>query len=78
MLQYFPVFDLTREKAQKLKAELEQKHYGHIVDSPAQADAILVAGGDGFMLDTIKKYCYHYTHSGSHNPIFFGINCGTL
>ncbi len=36
-----------------------------------KSDIVVVAGGDGFMLKTIKKY-YKY------NKPFFGINCGSF
>lgn len=41
-----------------------------LVEKPEAADAILVGGGDGFMLETIRKY-YDF-----EKP-FLGINCGT-
>lgn len=76
-MKYFPVFDLVRDKATDLQQELVNNNYGHIVDNAQDADVILVAGGDGFMLDTIKKHCCYYNTS-KQNPLFFGVNCGTL
>ena len=38
--------------------------------SPSNSDYFIVAGGDGFMLKTLKRF-YKY------NKPFFGINCGT-
>ena len=39
--------------------------------NPKKADIFLVAGGDGFMLNTLKKY-YKYKKP------FYGINCGSF
>jgi NAD+ kinase len=40
-------------------------------NKPNKADIIIVAGGDGFMLNNLKKY-YKY-----QKP-FYGVNCGTF
>ena len=40
-----------------------------IITNIHNADCIIVLGGDGFMLETLKKY-YKY------NKSFYGINCG--
>lgn len=42
-----------------------------ITENIDEANAILVGWWDGFMLDTIKKYC-------QHNKVFVGMNYGTL
>jgi NAD+ kinase len=46
-------------------------HPEHFTDTPKNAQAILVAGGDGFMLDSIKKY-------QSYQLPFIGVNFWTL
>ena len=67
MIKLHFIFDKTR-KAKILKGKL-YKNYKNF--SPSYADFIIVAGGDGFMLSTIKKY------SKFKKP-FYGINCGTF
>lgn len=47
------------------------QHPEHFTDNPKKAHAILVAGGDGFMLDSIKKY-------QSHKLPFIGVNFWTV
>ena len=39
--------------------------------SPSKSDVIVVVGGDGFMLQTLKKY-------NKYNKPFYGINRGTF
>jgi NAD+ kinase len=78
-LLYYPVLDTNREKTKLLEKKIESELDGglslvNIIDT---ANAVLVWGWDGFMLDTIKKY-YHFDLSPEDNAIFFGINCGTL
>jgi len=53
-------------KAQEAWAHLS-KHYAHT--TPDQADILVVLGGDGFMLKTLRAYL------GSSKK-FYGINCG--
>ena len=61
------VFDSTK-KSKKLKKIIYKK----IKNFPIKkSDSIVVAGGDGFMLRTMKKY-YKY------NKPFYGINCGLI
>ena len=50
----------------KLKKFLEKKI---ILSTINKADYIIVLGGDGFMLETLKKY-------HKYNKPFYGINCG--
>ena len=60
------IFDKTK-KSSSLKKILSRKYKNY---SPAKADFIVVSGGDGFMLNSLKKL-YKY------NKPFYGINCGT-
>ena len=67
MLKIHFSFDKTK-KAQFLKKKLLKKYNNF----PAKnSNCILVGGGDGFMLNTIKKYF-------KFNKPFYGINCGTF
>ena len=59
-------FDRTK-KSQVLKKLILKKYYNY---PPGKANYIIVAGGDGFMLNSLKKY------SKFKKP-FYGINCGT-
>ena len=61
------VFDKTI-KSQKLKKKL-LKLYKNI--PVKKANVIVVAGGDGFMLNTLKKY-YKF------KSFYYGINCGSF
>ncbi len=54
------------KKSRLIKNFLEKKI---IITNIHNADCIIVLGGDGFMLETLKKY-YKY------NKSFYGINCG--
>ncbi|MDC0164495.1 NAD kinase [Candidatus Pelagibacter bacterium] len=67
MNKFFFTFDKTL-KAQNLKKKFLQRYRS----SPLkQANVIIVGGGDGFMLHTLKKFA-------NHKKPFFGINCGTF
>ena len=66
MIQINFIFDKTKNSLKFKKFIL--KSYTNY--SPQKADCIVVAGGDGFMLQTVKKN-YNY------NKPFYGINCGT-
>jgi NAD+ kinase len=60
------VFDKTNKAIQQKKKLLRKfKNY-----APHEADTIVVLGGDGFMLQTLKKL-------GKFNKPFYGINMGT-
>jgi len=61
------VFDRTI-KSQKLKKILLKKFKNH---SASLCDYLVIAGGDGFMLQNIRKYY-------KLNKPFYGINCGTF
>jgi NAD+ kinase len=65
MIKFFFTFDKTI-KSQNLKKKLLKQHKN---TSPKKADIIIVAGGDGYMLNSLKKY-YRF-----QKP-FYGINCG--
>jgi NAD+ kinase len=67
ILKFFFVFDKTL-KSQKLKKIILKKYKNF---SLKKANIIIVCGGDGFMLNTIKKYF-------KFNKPFYGINCGTF
>jgi len=60
------VFDKTN-KANQQKKRLLRKFKSY---APHEADTIVVLGGDGFMLQTLKKL-------GRFNKPFYGINMGT-
>jgi len=61
------VFDRTK-KAKIFKRIILKKHKNY---SAKRSQVIIVAGGDGFMLKTIKKL-YKF------NKPFYGINCGSV
>ena len=66
MIKLHFIFDKTK-KSQTLKKKLFKNYKNY----PAKkADYIVVAGGDGFMLSSLKKY-FKFKKS------FYGINCGT-
>ena len=67
MNKFFFTFDKTIN-AQKLKKKF-LKYYNHY--SLKQANIIVVGGGDGFMLQSMKKFV-------KYKKPFFGINCGTF
>ena len=62
------IFDKTTKKSQNLRKLILRKHKNF---SPKKSDCIVVAGGDGFMLNVLKRY------SKIKKP-FYGINCGTF
>ena len=66
MNKYHFIFDKT-VRAQNLKKTF--KNYKNF--SIKKSDLIIVAGGDGFMLNVLKKF-----HKAK-KP-FYGINCGTV
>ena len=66
MIKFHFTFDKT-SKAQNLKKKILLKYKNH---SPKAAQVIIVGGGDGFMLYSLKKYV-------RYNKPFYGINCGT-
>jgi len=77
-LLYYPLFDLNRPKAQELQQQIQWRLYKSLLtDDEQKATAYLVAWGDGFMLDTIKKH-YDFSKSPEENKLFFWINCWTL
>jgi len=67
MNKFFFTFDTTK-KAQFLKKKLLKKYKHYAVD---KAETIIVGGGDGFMLQALKKFV-------KYKKPFFGINCGTF
>tara|TARA_B100001057_G_scaffold492758_1_gene585827 strand:+ start:56 stop:823 length:768 start_codon:yes stop_codon:yes gene_type:complete len=67
MKKFHFVFDTTI-KSKKLKKNILKYNKNHSVK---KSDVIIVAGGDGFMLRTMKKY-YKFEKS------FYGINCGLI
>jgi NAD+ kinase len=67
MIKFHFTFDKT-DKSQKLKKILLKK-YKSI--SPSFADVIVVAGGDGYMLNVLKKLAIY-------KKPFYGINCGSF
>jgi len=67
MIKFHFTFDKTK-KSQDLKTKLLKK-YNSI--NPTIADVIIVAGGDGYMLNSLKRYA-------KFKKPFYGINCGTF
>ena len=67
MKKIFFTFDNTI-RAKKLKKKFLKK-YNHY--PLRQAEVIIVGGGDGFMLETLKKF-------EKFKKPFFGINCGSF
>ena len=65
MKKYHFIFDKVK-KNKKLKNFILKKYTNY---SPRLSDIIIVLGGDGFMLKTLKKY-------QKFNKIFYGINIG--
>jgi NAD+ kinase len=66
MIKLHFTFDKTK-KSQYLKKKLLKKYKNH---SAKISDVIVVAGGDGYMLNSLKKYA-------KFKKPFYGINCGT-
>ena len=61
------IFDNTK-KAKSLKKIISRRYKNY----PAKkSESIVVAGGDGFMLKSMKKF-YKF------NKPFYGINCGSI
>ena len=67
MNKYHFIFDKIN-KNKKLKNSILKKYTNY---SPLLSDIIVIFGGDGFMLETLKKY-------QKINKIFYGINRGTF
>ena len=67
MKKYHFAFDKT-EKNKRIKKILLKKDKNF---SPSLSKVIIVLGGDGFMLQTLKKY-------QKYNKPFYGINCGSV
>jgi NAD+ kinase len=66
MKNFHFIFDKTK-KAKILKTKFLKSYKNNLVKN---SDCIIVGGGDGFMLNAIKKY-------SKFNKPFFGINCGS-
>jgi len=67
MIKFHFTFDTTK-KALNLKYKLLIKYKNY---TPNFADIIIVGGGDGFMLNSLKKYA-------RFKKPFYGINCGSF
>ena len=67
MKKFHFIFDITK-KSKKLKRKILKKNKTFSIK---KSDVIIVGGGDGFMLRTIKKYY-------KLNKPFYGINCGLI
>ena len=67
MIKFHFTFDTTK-KAQNLKNKLLVKYKNN---TPNFADIIIVGGGDGFMLNSLKRYA-------KYKKPFYGINCGSF
>ena len=66
MTKFHFTFDKTK-KAQYLKKKILSKYKNY---SPQNAQIIVVGGGDGYMLNSLKK-------NVNFKKPFYGINCGT-
>ena len=67
MIKLHFTFDKSK-KSQVLKNKLLKKYKNY---PPKNSDVIVVGGGDGYMLHSLKKYL-------KFNKPFYGINCGTF
>ncbi len=67
MNKYHFIFDKTK-RSKRFKKIVSRKYKNF---SLKKSNIIIVAGGDGLMLKTIKKY-FRY------NKSFYGINCGSV
>ena len=67
MSKFNLIFDNTN-KAKKLKKKILKNYKNY---SPKNAEVIVVSGGDGFMLKTMKKF-------NKFKKPFYGINCGSV
>ena len=67
MKKFSFIFD-NSNKARYLKKIISKKYKNYSIK---KSDIIVVAGGDGFMLKTIKKF-YEYKKP------FYGLNCGSV
>jgi NAD+ kinase len=66
MIKFHFTFDKNK-KSQALKKKLLRKYKNY---SAKISDVVVVAGGDGYMLHSLKKYV-------KFKKPFYGINCGT-
>ena len=67
MIKFHFAFDKTK-KSQKLKVKLLKTYKNY---PPQNSEIIIIAGGDGYMLNCLKKY-------SKYKRSFYGINCGTF
>ena len=67
MTKYNFIFDNTK-KAKTLKKIVLKKYKNYPLK---KSEVIIVAGGDGFMLKTLKKFY-------KLDKLFYGINCGSI
>ncbi|MDC0513574.1 NAD kinase [Pelagibacteraceae bacterium] len=67
MIKLHFIFDKTK-KAQALKKKILKKYKNYNLKL---SSTIIVAGGDGFMLNSLKKYI-------KYKKPFYGINCGSF
>jgi len=67
MTKFHFIFDKTL-KSQILKRKLLKNFKNNLIKN---SKVIIIAGGDGFMLNTLKKFA-------KFNLPFYGINCGTF
>ena len=66
MIKFHFTFDKTK-KSQSLKKKILKQYKN---SSAKTSNVIVVAGGDGYMLNSLKKYL-------KFKKPFYGINCGT-
>ena len=67
MIKFHFAFDKTK-KSQNLKVKLLKTYKNY---PPQNSEIIIIAGGDGYMLNCLKKY-------SKYKKSFYGINCGTF
>ena len=70
-MNYYPII-ANRPSCTDIQAQIDSYTWPNtFVTDPADADIFLVAGGDGFFLETMRAY-------RERGLPFFGLHCGTL
>jgi len=72
-LRYYSVID-NKPDTEKIRKEVEEELWNNLLftNNIKEANAILVCGWDGFMLDVIKEHCHN------KDKVFVWMNYGTL
>lgn len=77
----FFLFDANNQKSVRANAVLSRRYARYLVPSMKEADVVVVLGGDGFMLRSLKKILYYrqsLKKAGRPEPDFkvYGLNFG--